>query len=741
MRKQKNASLMKRLQGILGFLFIMITLITQGCQQTTEVKNTPTVEVLVEPTQGEIKFITKKPGMYRVTAQELNGWGARGWLDDASQLHLYNLGKEQSFWTEGEGEKAALIFYGAALDNVYSDENVYWLTYGDEIGKSFSWSELDENSSDSNAQATDGDQPDKLSMVEDSYYAKRRFEENKMYAPLVEDGDHWFWDKISSKQKKSYAIELDEVVDGTSVLRIAMWSATQASSSPDHHITVAVNGQLIVDESWDGSGIKAFEAELPRGVVKEGENQIEISTPGIEGVRAETNHLNWIEFEYPRKLTAINDSLEFIAGSTTLKISELSEEVSVFDISDQSKITQVLVLRKTQGGTFTFEGELGRKYLAAGSNGYVKPEHVENAQLDPNLRGSSNSGDWIAIGPAELLDAMSPLVERRTKKGLKAQMISAEAVYDQFGFGVSDPEAIRQFIAYAVENWNPVPQYIVLVGDASYDPKGYLGHSQSNRLPSFLIQTHSSGETVSDVKFVELGQGNNELLANIAIGRIPAQTPKQVETIVKKIIQYEIIESSGIDASVLAVADGQEVGFAEDARSFLKIFTSGYKTTLLAPEAGATDIPQQIVQNITDNDFLVAYFGHGSINMWGKDMLFSNDNVKELSNLKHYPIILNFTCLTGLFSHPEQESLAEALLWQANGGAVAVIAPTSLTLASDQSFLSRPLATSIVENPNTTIGTLLQEVRLDMANKGDGVRDVMLTFLLLGDPATQLTRP
>jgi hypothetical protein len=228
---------------------------------------------------------------------------------------------------------------------------------------------------------------------------------------------------------------------------------------------------------------------------------------------------------------------------------------------------------------------------------------------------------------------------------------------------------------------------------------------------------------------------------NLAIGRIPAQTEKQVETLVQKIIKYESTQSTAQSASVLAVADGQEASFAEAARSFLAIFTSGYKTALLAPAAGATDIPKQVVENIKQNDYLVVYFGHGSIDMWGKDVLFSTDNVKELSNLQHYPIIMNFTCLTGLFSHPEKESLAEALLWQADGGAVLVIAPTSLTLATDQSFLSRPLATGITETPDAAIGPMLQKVRVEMASMNEGVRDVMNTFLLFGDPATRLMRP
>lgn len=740
-----KSTLLRKPQGMLAVLLMLLILIGQGCQQAAEITVTPTSgsnSTTIEARQTTIKIVTKSAGMYKITAGELNKAGAEGLLNDPTQVHIYNLGNEQPFWTEGQGNSASITFYGAAADSVYSDENSYWLTNDEQLGEKLTWSETQETV-DTQALTTEADQAkDQASVMEDGYYATQRFEENNLYAPLVENGDHWFWDKIPGKQKKSYTVALDEVLNGAGIMRIAIWSATNAEISPDHHVTVKINDQPVIDQKWDGSGNQEFSAEIPNGILKEGENQVEVLVPGDTGVRAETNHINWIEIEYPRKYAAINDSLEFTANQTNLKITGLSKNISVFDITKQKDIKQIVERGENENSAFSFEAEPRRAYLAVGSKGYLKPIRMQSARLDSDLRSKSQGADWVAVGPEDLLEAAQPLVDWREKNGLSAMAIPVETIYDQFGFGMPEPQAIREFIDYATENWTPAPQYLLLVGDASYDPKGYLEGAQTNRLPSFFIQTQSSGETASDVKFIEMDSEDDQvMLAKIAIGRIPAQTAKQVETIVEKIIQYESTESTGSEASILAVADGQDPGFAEAAKSFLSIFQPGYKTTLLAPEAGATDVPQQVVKNIKQSDFLVVYFGHGSINMWGKDSLFSIDNVKEVTNLKHYPIMLNFTCLTGLFSHPEHESLAEALLWQAEGGVVAIIAPTSLTLASDQSFLSQPLANAITKTPDAAIGVLLQQVRVDMATEGEGVREVMETFLLLGDPATKLTLP
>ena len=100
----------------------------------------------------------------------------------------------------------------------------------------------------------------------------------------------------------------------------------------------------------------------------------------------------------------------------------------------------------------------------------------------------------------------------------------------------------------------------------------------------------------------------------------------------------------------------------------------------------------------------MGYFGHGSVTQWGKDNLFTVKDVASLQNGDRLPLVINMTCLTGLFTHPKVQSLTETLLWKPDGGAVAVLAPTSLTLSGDQSFLSNALVQSFVERSHGAAG-------------------------------------
>ncbi|NIM09567.1 MAG: hypothetical protein GTO53_10580, partial [Planctomycetales bacterium] len=193
--------------------------------------------------------------------------------------------------------------------------------------------------------------------------------------------------------------------------------------------------------------------------------------------------------------------------------------------------------------------------------------------------------EYVAIGPADLLEPLQPLLDWRSAQGLNVVAVPLEAVYDQFGHGMPEPQAVQDFMAYAAATWRPAPAYLLLVGDATYDPRGHLTAPEANRLPAFLVQTVYGGETASDVFF---GQLDDDLWPEIAVGRIPARNPEQVRAVVDKTLAYEKqIVGREWEGRVLAVADGQSPSFQQDALAFLSLFPERYQTELFAPPVGS----------------------------------------------------------------------------------------------------------------------------------------------------------
>jgi hypothetical protein len=225
----------------------------------------------------------------------------------------------------------------------------------------------------------------------------------------------------------------------------------------------------------------------------------------------------------------------------------------------------------------------------------------------------------------------------------------------------------------------------------------------------------------------------------LAVGRIPARTRDQVNILVEKILAYETENNLvGVSSRILAIADGQEASFKSDAETFLAYFPATYAPVLLTPPAGENDASRQISSALDEGVLFMSYFGHGSITMLGKDRIFSAEDGENLTNGNVLPIMINITCLAGLFTHPEAESLTEAMLWNPDGGAVAALSATSLTIPSDQAFLSKALVDALLENPNARLGQLLLLAQQTLPLENEGVREVMETFLLFGDPALKL---
>jgi hypothetical protein len=196
--------------------------------------------------------------------------------------------------------------------------------------------------------------------------------------------------------------------------------------------------------------------------------------------------------------------------------------------------------------------------------------------------------------------------------------------------------------------------------------------------------------------------------------------------------------NSYLDQNILAIADGYERTFQIDATNFLGFFPETFNTRLLVPKVESQNSNLEVLAAMGSGNLLTAYFGHGSVSMWGKGRLFSNEDIMNLSYQEFSPIMLQFTCLTGLFMHPSQVSITESLLWQPESGSVGILAPTSLTISYDQGYLADGFVQALLRSENSRLGDVILEAWHQIPVDKDNTRDVMKTFLLFGDPALPL---
>jgi hypothetical protein len=369
--------------------------------------------------------------------------------------------------------------------------------------------------------------------------------------------------------------------------------------------------------------------------------------------------------------------------------------------------------------------------MVIGPSGYLDPENMRPMQKS-DWRDNSNQADLIILTPQELASALEDLVKAREDQGLSVALVSVEELYDEFGFGHAGPESITDFLRFASMNWaDPKPRYLLLVGDATYDYRNYLGESPEFTIPSPMVEVEYSGETISDARLADLDQ---DQIPDLAVGRWPVDNPVDVAALVERTLAYESGEV--IDRAIFS-ADGtsREFEFLSDSILQGSKFDAGDVDRLYGVPSN------QLVNAWNEGAWLVTYAGHGSLDRWGKEDVFSSDTVADLESASSPPIVLQLTCLTGFFAHPSLKSISEVMLLHKDGP-VLIVAATSLTLSSDQQPFGIDLLLALKDPEILRIGDALQHAKKSLAVDGNGrLREIIDTFGLLGDPSALIIRP
>jgi len=127
------------------------------------------------------------------------------------------------------------------------------------------------------------------------------------------------------------------------------------------------------------------------------------------------------------------------------------------------------------------------------------------------------------------------------------------------------------------------------------------------------------------------------------------------------------------------------------------------------------------------------YIGHGSVEIWGTNTVFQSPHAAALTNAPRLPFVVTMTCLNGFFHDVFSESMAEALLKNPNGGAIAVWASSTLTEPDSQAVMNAELFRQLFGNPSLTIGEACQRAKTVAADP-----DVKKSWMLFGDPSMKL---
>lgn len=675
--------------------------------------------------QPGVKLMVRKNGWYRINQPDLAVAG----LDvsrDSRFLQLYVDGEEIPIIVNGGRsgrlEPADSIeFYATGLETPSTDLHTYYLLYGRQAGRRISVSPAG-SGAQSRAQ---------------SFPLTIERKERSIYFITLKNGDkdNWFGPIITSEpvEQRLTLQHVDRNAADAATLEIALQGVTSTESPTGHSVKVLLNGVAVGAINFDGEAHPLSRLSVPNGILQEGENRLSLQAQAGE---MDISLLDYVRLTYSHIYTADDNSLLFtLAGGEAIKVDGFdSSRIRVFDITDASAPQEILGSIEPRGAGYAVtvaSAEAGQRTLfALTPEQILRPEAIATNQ--PSSWNRFNQGaDLVIISHRSFISGLEPLKHLRRTQGYQVSVIDVEDLYDEFSYGARSPQAIKDFLSRAKVSWRRAPQFVLLFGDASFDPKNHMGLGDWDLVPTKIIET-SQMETASDDWLADF---NADGMPDMAVGRLPARSPQEAATMIAKIVSYE---QTGRQEGVLLVADKNDgFDFERVSRSVKNLIPPGTPVReVFRSQFDDATASRQVIEGVNSGPKLVNYLGHGSVQLWRGNLLTTSD-VAALTNEKGLSFVVSMTCLNGFYHDPFLESLAESLIKAERGGAVAVWASSTLTEPIGQSLMNQEVIRQIfsvdANGRALTIGEATARAKAAVADA-----DVRRSWILFGDPATRL---
>lgn len=737
-------------------------------------------------------------GLHRVTGSDLQAAGVDLSGLASSDIRLFNGGgrplpvyneiarpefEEIPLLVEDGGDGAfnpsdAIFFFGEAVDrwiyeagelvlynnNVYTDHNVYWLAIGGTFG------------SPPRRMLSVVGTPVGADTTFTDFTARVRSENDNML--LRESDGHidsyyrWFW---SDQTTLEFFAPTPGVMAGDTA-QLFVSARTSGSSSSTGYVDLRVN-----DVPQTSKFCGAFSCTYRTTNLVSGLNRFSFTLEPIQTTPVYTPpYFDFLEIQYRRQLVPDNDRLDAtlnaFGGHERLVVTDqFTAAPIILDLADPSQPIAVTGATRS-GGQLQFEYErdasVPNRFYIATRNASYTPESILPVTVT-DLRAPVNQTDLVIVTPAVFAGRLSEYVDYREAEGHSIRIVEVEDIMDNFGYGLYDPTAIRDFLKFAYETYpSPAPYGVLFVGDATYDFLDALGTGQPNFVPPYI---HNLSQTVdraysddnyvyfgsygildSDTSFFTPDRGFDMMTA-----RWPVSSVSQINNIIAKIKTYESSATLGFWRDRIALVADDEHGTYPNIPEPIHTAQTDTLQRFYVPEHFEPqkiymwDYPfvndrkpagnDAIVNAFNQGALIVNYVGHGNPDVWAHERVFTRQtDLPRLTNGDKLPLVFAASCAIGFFDDPTRQGMGEDLLAMAGGGAVGVVSATRLVYAQDNALFNREVYDVMFDNDSLSI---CEAMYLAKVIKQYGSRDYPIplkndrAYVYFGDPFLRLGAP
>jgi hypothetical protein len=483
--------------------------------------------------------------------------------------------------------------------------------------------------------------------------------------------------------------------------------------------------------------------------------------------------LNAVQLRYRRFLNVSDTSgrLDVFssagAGVQTYRLSKSGDGLAyVIRVPlDEREISLVDTVRE-QSYAWSDAGNTGARYMVSLEKDivdysdslkiYASRTAAGNRYLIRDLRGASNTTDYLIVTHEDFLDAALKLAGHKAEMGFASpKVVLLGDVLNQFSGGNTDPAALRNFLLHVYREWDGGDRfsYVAIFGSGHYDYK-----SVSSRAVNYMPVPYISNRLSDDFYvFFDASHPDAQHKGYYFIGRLPAKGSSEALDMVDKIIEIEdprVAEFDSWRGRVLMAADDDQQGASGDNAGdhtgdsekiavrlaemrpdidIRKLYLFEYEWDERYFKPGAT---RALINEINNGVSVVNWFGHGDPALMADERLMQKEDVMALYNRKRYPLVTLFSCSIGKFDRPGEDCLASMLVRQPRAGAIAVVASAREVWATNNRSLAEQFFDALYDTTggaNLSIGSVLNIAKARFPYYHNRF------FVILGDPSITLT--
>ena len=613
---------------------------------------------------------------------------------------------------------------------------------------------------------------------------------------LIRSGRNWFGDRLSAfgANTATWNVPLaNPVLGGLASVRFgAAMRSTGTGTSSQLEYSFGGESVILTDNLLSASSLsygKYVSGELTAPLTQSGIQVLASFTAGTDDSNA---WMDYLMYQAPQLL--VYSSGQFAVHG--LPVGESGDPVTsveyvlggaapdeVWDVSDPLGVKRMLV--SAESGSTVWRDAQGpepKHYNAFRWSSAKRPQAIGPVG-NSNVHGLGEV-DYVIVTAPFLSPAADSLASLHASLGKRVAVVPQQDVFDAFSSGAPDPTAIKMLMmmlrdrAEASQGAIAPPKYLLLMGDASFENRNVDGNGNTvvGFYSSESLQTTTS--YISDDYFALTGEGQGALPEDplqFGVGRIPASDLNAALAVVGKVATYLGFEETGGEVEscldpngssvygpwrnrVLFVSDDQDGNNLDGHRymqnseehsntiranhneyDVLKVYPDAYVQTNTPGGERYDDAAAEIARRVDEGALIVNYIGHGGERGWAHERILNLETIQGWRNRRRLPVFMTATCELFRYDDPDIYSAGEAILFNPDGGGVALLTTTRTVYSAGNQQVNRAFFETALNDED---GRCLGDIYMDTKNSDQITSNTnSRNFSLMGDPGLELAYP